>query len=194
MGLKEITAGVSQIEEVTLNNAAAAESNATSARLLSDQSIRLREVIGQHAVIDSGDNSGSASLIEWSSDYSVQVPEIDVQHKKLVDIINDLGSAMALGQSNNAMKGILERLGAYATEHFAFEENLIRNAGYPDMSGHLKIHKALLNKFGQVVENFDSGNPLASAETLAFLQDWLINHINGTDKQYSKFLIDKGVK
>ncbi len=189
LGLQEITTGMTKIEEVTMNNAAAAESNAASARQLSNQSANLKGLIGQHTVIDEGDGSGSASLIEWSDDFSVQVPEIDAQHKQLVDIINDLGSAMALGQSHSAMKSILGRLGEYAVDHFAFEENLIRQAGYPDLEGHIKVHKSLLKKFGEIAEEFDGGNPMASAQTLAFLQDWLLNHIQKVDKKYTSCVL-----
>ena len=39
-------------------------------------------------------------------------------------------------------------------------------------------------------ENPDS----AMADALDFLKAWLIRHINGTDKQYSDFLIEKGAK
>jgi len=28
---------------------------------------------------------------------------------------------------------------------------------------------------------------------MSFLRDWLVNHINGSDKKYSAFFIEKGV-
>ncbi len=187
--LEEINAGMSQIDRVTQNNSAAAESNATSAVQLSDEVTSLRRILGKHVVIDSGGNQ-SASLIEWTDAYSVQVPEIDDQHKQLVNIINDLGSAMALGHSNDVMKGILGRLGTYVVEHFASEEAIMRQAGYPDLAHHIKIHETLVAKFHHVVEDFDAGNPRASSETLAFLQDWLVNHIQKVDKKYVRCVLE----
>ena len=34
------------------------------------------------------------ALIEWSDDLSVKVKELDVQHQKLIAMINDLNDAM----------------------------------------------------------------------------------------------------
>ena len=37
------------------------------------------------------------------------------------------------------------------------------------------------------------GDFMISVEVMAFLKDWLTNHILITDKAYGPFLIDKGV-
>jgi len=44
------------------------------------------------------------SLIEWSPAYSVKVKKFDDQHKKLIELINQLHDAMKAGQGN-AMLG-----------------------------------------------------------------------------------------
>lgn len=190
LGIQEITMGMTQIEEITLTNAAAAESNASSAGLLSEQAKEMRDIIGQYAVVSSGDESGQAVLMEWCDDFSVQVPEIDAQHKKLVDMINDLGSAMAMGKGTDVMQGIMGRLGNYVVEHFAFEEDLIRQAGYPDLENHIKVHQGVVAKFTALAEKVNAGLPTASSETLAFLQDWLINHIQKVDKKYTSCVLE----
>ncbi len=190
LGIQEITTGMTQIEEITLTNAAAAESNATSAQQLSDQAKQLRDIIGRHAVVSSGDESGNNQLMVWCDDFSVQVPEIDAQHKKLVDMINDLGSAMAMGQGGDVLSNIMARLGNYVVEHFAFEEDLIRQAGYPDLENHIKIHASVVTKFTALAEKVQNGHPTASSETLAFLQDWLVNHIQKVDKKYTSCVLE----
>jgi hemerythrin len=45
-----------------------------------------------------------------------------------------------------------------------------------------------------VLAEYQSDEDSAMQNAIDFLKDWLIKHINGTDKQYSKFLIDKGAK
>jgi len=45
-----------------------------------------------------------------------------------------------------------------------------------------------------VLAGYQQDKDTAMRNAVNFLRDWLINHINGTDKQYSSFLIDKGVK
>ena len=43
-------------------------------------------------------------------------------------------------------------------------------------------------------ERFNRGELVMSFEITNFLKSWLKDHIQGTDKKYSEFLISKGVK
>ena len=52
----------------------------------------------------------------------------------------------------------------------------------------------MIARVDEVLVAYHRDQHAALQEALGFLKDWLINHINGTDKQYSQFLIDKGVK
>jgi hemerythrin len=43
-------------------------------------------------------------------------------------------------------------------------------------------------------DRYNNGGLVVSFEITTFLKKWLIDHIQGTDKEYSDFLIAKGVK
>jgi hemerythrin len=66
--------------------------------------------------------------------------------------------------------------------------------GYPDFTTHRAEHELMIARVEEVLNHYQRDPESAMQNALDFLRDWLINHINGTDKQYSKFLIDKGVK
>jgi hemerythrin-like metal-binding protein len=65
--------------------------------------------------------------------------------------------------------------------------------GYPDFDAHKAQHKQMIEKVGEVLAEYEKDQDTAMNNALDYLSDWLINHINGTDKQYSSFLIGKGV-
>ena len=50
------------------------------------------------------------ALITWSSMFSVGVAEIDNQHKKLVELINQLNDAMHAGKGADVMGKVLSEL------------------------------------------------------------------------------------
>jgi hemerythrin len=52
----------------------------------------------------------------------------------------------------------------------------------------------MIEKVGEVLAEYEKDQDTAMNNALSYLSDWLINHLNGTDKQYSSFLIGKGVK
>ena len=66
--------------------------------------------------------------------------------------------------------------------------------GYPDFESHCSEHARMIARVDEVLAAYRRNQDNALQDALKFLKDWLINHINGTDKQYSQFLIDKGVK
>ena len=52
------------------------------------------------------------ALIKWKNEFSVNISAIDTQHKKLIEIINDLHAAMSAGKANDALREIFAKLAA----------------------------------------------------------------------------------
>lgn len=133
-------------------------------------------------------------MITWNDEMSVKVAEIDKQHQVLIKLINDLHEAMRVGQAKAVMGKLLEELVNYTVTHFAYEEKLFEKYNYPQKTTHQNEHIKLLNKVNEFKAEFDSGSKNLSLEMMNFLKDWLLNHIQKTDKQYSAFFNEKGIK
>ena len=87
----------------------------------------------------------------------------------------------------------LAELVGYTKTHFSYEEGLMEENGYPDFDAHKAQHEKMITEVGTVLTEYEEDHDKAMRHALDYLQGWLINHINGTDKQYSSFLIGKGV-
>ena len=134
------------------------------------------------------------ALINWSDSLSVNVNEIDLQHRKLIDMINELNEAMKIGKGKDSLGKILNGLISYTATHFKTEEQFFDKFGYPDTVNHKKEHVAFVKKVTDFQDGFEKKNLAVTMEVMNFLSDWLRNHIKGTDKKYSKFFNDKGLK
>ena len=136
----------------------------------------------------------SKQYIEWSDDYSVGLDSIDRQHKKLLSLINQLQTAVEYSTGEEFEREALDALVDYTKTHFTYEEGLMKDNGYPDYEPHKAQHEKMVKHVEEVLAEFEKDKDTAMTNAIEFLKDWLINHINGTDKQYSEFLIEKGVK
>ena len=134
------------------------------------------------------------ALINWNDSLSVDVKEIDLQHRKLIDMINELNDAMKTGKGKDVLRTIVNGLISYTGTHFKKEEQYFEKFGYPDTANHKKEHVAFVKKVTDFQDGFEKGNLPLSVEVMNFLSDWLKNHIKGTDKKYSKFFNEKGLK
>jgi len=133
------------------------------------------------------------ALLNWQSDYSVNIKEIDLQHMKLIELINQLHNAMKAGKGKEVMGKILEELVNYTTYHFNNEEKLFEKYGYPEVHVHKRQHSDLVKQVTNYKNDFDSGKSVLTMNLMNFLKDWLTKHILDTDKQYTSFLNSKGV-
>ena len=125
-------------------------------------------------------------LINWSDRLSVNVTEIDNQHQKLIEMINDLSDAMMQGKSNEVMGAIVNNLIGYVATHFKTEEKYFSEFGYPDTEAHVKEHVNFVQKVTEFKDGFEKGEIALSIGVLNFLCDWLRNHIKGTDQKYTQ--------
>jgi hemerythrin len=132
-------------------------------------------------------------LFQWTPELSVNVKEIDTQHKKLVDLINLLHDSMKSGKGKDVMGKVLKDLTDYTVYHFGTEERLFEKYGYIEYPQHKKEHDDLTKQVLEVKSKFESGQTTMTIEVMNFLKDWLNNHIKHSDKKYSAFLNSRGV-
>ena len=134
------------------------------------------------------------ALITWNDTLSVKVAEIDRQHQKLISMINELNDAMRQGKGKDVLGEIIKSLVDYTVTHFKTEETYFDKFGYPEKDSHKKEHTDFVKKTSDFKEGFEKGKLGLSIELMNFLSNWLQNHIKGTDKKYSQFFNEKGLK
>ncbi|MBK7078288.1 MAG: hemerythrin family protein [Myxococcales bacterium] len=134
-------------------------------------------------------------LMEWGPKLSVGIQSFDAEHQKLVAMVNDLFDAINTGKGKEKLGVVLGALIDYTVTHFQHEEREMKAHNFPAFAKHKEEHDALTKQVAEVRQKFAAGNNAAlSAEVMAFLKNWLIKHIMGTDKGYTAFLVSKGVK
>ena len=72
-----------------------------------------------------------------------------------------------------------------------FFQNKIKK-GYTEEAGHKDTHDKFVTQVLAVQKSFHDGGDL-SADVLAFLKDWLVSHIKGTDQKYGSWFNSHGV-
>ena len=134
------------------------------------------------------------ALITWSSALSTGISEQDTQHKKLIDLINQLNDAMQAGKGTDVMGKVLAELVNYTVYHFGYEEKLMAQHKYEETPAHKAEHAKFVQTAGDFKRKFDAGGAVVSVEIMNFLRDWLTSHIMKTDKKLGQALGKLGVK
>ena len=133
------------------------------------------------------------ALIYWMPEFNTNIAIIDQQHRLLVDLINELHQAFESGKDRQVLLKLIDKIGMFAASHFAREEHFFEIHGYPHMEEHLQEHDYFEDMLFQFEDEFKAGKQNLSLNVLTFLSDWLVSHINGSDKQYVPFLRERGV-
>lgn len=120
--------------------------------------------------------------IKWTSDLNTNIHVIDEQHKKIVEFINQLVDVHG-AEDRMIISDVISELVDYTVSHFAYEEALMEQAGYPFLEPHKKVHKLFVDKVNAYVKRFESGEDIVK-ELIALLKKWLINHIRNEDGDY----------
>ncbi len=122
------------------------------------------------------------ALFPWDDKYKINHMVIDADHKKLVDLINQLADAMQAGKGRDVCGKVLNELVSYTKTHFATEEKLMAAHAYARMAEHKAEHAKFVKEVLDFKGKFDSGALTVTASLLTFLRDWLIHHIMNSDK------------
>ena len=134
------------------------------------------------------------NLLNWNDNYSVNVEEIDNQHKEIIRIINELYVSIVEGKSRDTMDKIFKDLTEYATIHFKTEEDYFEKFNYPEASFHKQQHEDIAKKIKEFKKRNEEGKKILDSEILHFLMSWFVNHVILIDKRFAECFKENGLK
>ncbi len=137
------------------------------------------------------------SLIKWDNTFSVNDDKLDVQHKKWIDIINNLHDSFTNGDAidyHNVAEESVKAMMDYVRFHFDEEEEYMRNLNYPGLSSHIEIHAKFYAQTQSVFNDVMGGELVLNTEIMNKLIDWLQDHVLKEDKKYSMFAARKSLE
>lgn len=124
-------------------------------------------------------------VLLWDQAMSVSDSTIDSQHRKLLDVINQLDVAMRAGRGRFVLVDVLNRLLAYARTHFAYEEFMMEAIGHASIARHRGEHRELLAKVIDYRRRLEDEDADLSADVAVLLREWLVEHIMRSDRAYA---------
>jgi len=123
-------------------------------------------------------------LINWKSEYSVNIEELDIHHQQLFNIANAIYDNCMKADRAVSIGPIIDELLAFSDYHFASEEQYMKDVGYRDINNHITKHRLFTDRIAAVQLN-ENGNELdISKELIVFLGNWLLRHVMEEDKRY----------
>ena len=135
--------------------------------------------------------------VKWTSEHSVNVVEIDEQHRFFIELINLMREAVEHRDPDPdpVLDKALALLTSYASFHFDSEEKLVKKCDYSGFDKLHSEHTDLLKRLDDLVKQKQSAPDVYDFynSVLDFMADWLNQHLLVEDKQFSACLNEHGI-
>jgi len=128
------------------------------------------------------------ALIEWTEKLSVNIATIDKQHQKLVAMLNEFYDEVTKKSNKELIADLISKMKEYTQIHFRTEEELFAKYSYKDAGAHIQKHNEFIKKVNDLENRFSAGKLVLSFEITNFLKDWLVSHIQQSDKEYAAII------
>lgn len=126
--------------------------------------------------------------IVWGQVLSIEVDEIDEDHRKLVNIFNILNHAVMDGESPEYLAAVLEELVNCTVWHFSHEERLMLKYGYEGIEEHKAAHRELIKSAKALQQRILQADNRVADEDIEYLESWLTEHILTDDMRLGSYL------
>ncbi len=124
----------------------------------------------------------------WDKALSVQIEEIDDDHRKLVNLYNILNHSVVEGDATDYIEAVMEELISCTVWHFRHEERLMLKYGYEGFAEHKSEHQELIESARELQQKLLQDRKSLSSEDIEFLEHWLIGHVLGADMDLGSYL------
>lgn len=121
------------------------------------------------------------SLIKWQDEFSVGVASVDLEHRELIDLINDLHGLLGNDATVEQVATMLGDIFAQISAHFALEEKFMRESRYPHYASHKDDHEALLDELRDIMDRVEDQGAFDEEALSKELSNWFTEHFRTHD-------------
>lgn len=121
--------------------------------------------------------------LAWSDDLDTRIPELDAQHRVMVDHVNRLRTAGASGETQELL-GAMDALIDCLRQHFVFEEKVLAMIEFAGLEEHRKTHASILDKLIEYRKRLETASAPEIEEILDGLGPWVVEHIRHDDLDF----------
>ncbi|MEO5362355.1 MAG: bacteriohemerythrin [Magnetococcus sp. DMHC-8] len=133
-------------------------------------------------------------FMPWDDQLVTGLRDVDNDHRKLVDMVNQLHRTMKRGGSKESMQDILKKLADYTVFHFQREEAYFDKTSYPERMAHKAEHKKLVGLAVDFIQRFEDGDFAIVIDLMSALRAWLVGHILHADMAFTPHLKAHGIR
>ncbi len=126
-------------------------------------------------------------MIEWRAEFETGIPSADYEHRKLVELVNELHEQAAMAASPAVAAASLAKIVSHFTAHFRVEEQAMHAADFAGFEDHRGDHQHLLSEIGEALDRLERGESMAP-DLVERLELWLVRHFHSWDKPMYRFL------
>ncbi len=139
-----------------------------------------------------GSRAAHRQKIKWQERYNVGDEALDRQHRKLLDLINDIRDLSEKGPSKEVSFSALNAMVKYAQAHFDTEEHHLEECAYPRLAQQKESHEQFMERVFSMVQDLED-EMLTLGSLTIYLEDWYKDHILGSDQEYKACIGQKNL-
>lgn len=128
--------------------------------------------------------------LNWTPALSIGHEEIDSQHIALFKHFRDFVDGCSQGDAKETLIELHARLKDYADQHFAAEEALMQQVGFPDLDMHRRKHQVFRQRLADIRQQIAAQGPtlMNIIQTNKTLVTWLVEHVQELDQSFGAYL------
>jgi len=115
-------------------------------------------------------------LLQWKPEYSVGIAAVDDEHREMIDLINSVYAKLDESADRDAIEGCLEDIHSTIALHFALEERIMRERGFPEYGDHKEDHEELLDEIRDLMDGFADDRVGGAIRLERRLSNWFGRH------------------
>lgn len=115
-------------------------------------------------------------LLQWKPSFSLGIPAVDLEHRNMIRLINEVYASVADENDRQAVQAALGAIHAGIAAHFALEERLMREAVYAGYAAHKDDHEDLLDQIRDMMDAYGDDPAAGKAMLRRSLSDWFGRH------------------